>query len=63
MTRKDTGLYDCEVSGNSQFGEASVRLTVLGKNLPLLHSDGLVFMCTLAYPAVIASLEINSILV
>ncbi|XP_047462645.1 F11 receptor, tandem duplicate 1 [Mugil cephalus] len=30
VTRKDTGVYDCEVSStNSQFGEASVKLTVL----------------------------------
>nr|XP_057943997.1 F11 receptor, tandem duplicate 1 [Doryrhamphus excisus] len=30
VTRKDNGLYDCEVSGvNSQFGEVRVTLTVL----------------------------------
>lgn len=30
VTRKDSGVYDCEVSGsNSQFGEVRVRLTVL----------------------------------
>ncbi|XP_003971293.1 F11 receptor, tandem duplicate 1 [Takifugu rubripes] len=29
VTRKDTGVYDCEVSGNSQFGEVRVTLTVL----------------------------------
>uniref|UniRef100_UPI0037E7097B F11 receptor, tandem duplicate 1 n=1 Tax=Semicossyphus pulcher TaxID=241346 RepID=UPI0037E7097B len=27
--RRDNGLYDCEVSGNSQFGEVRVKLTVL----------------------------------
>lgn len=53
VTRKDTGLYDCEVSGNSQFGEARVTLTVLGKNLCITFR-WLVFMCTIAYPAVIA---------
>lgn len=37
VTRKDTGVYDCEVSGNSQFGEVRVTLTVLGKNPPLLN--------------------------
>ncbi|XP_057676699.1 F11 receptor, tandem duplicate 1 [Corythoichthys intestinalis] len=30
VTRRDNGVYDCEVSGvNSQFGEARVQLTVL----------------------------------
>ncbi|XP_026184879.1 F11 receptor, tandem duplicate 1 [Mastacembelus armatus] len=29
LTRKDTGFYDCEVSGNSKYGEARVKLTVL----------------------------------
>ncbi|XP_041808817.1 F11 receptor, tandem duplicate 1 [Chelmon rostratus] len=29
VTRKDNGVYDCEVSGNGQFGETSVKLTVL----------------------------------
>lgn len=29
VTRKDTGVYDCEVSGNTQFGEVRVKLTVL----------------------------------
>lgn len=29
VTRKDNGVYDCEVSGNNQFGEARVKLTVL----------------------------------
>ncbi|XP_073335326.1 F11 receptor, tandem duplicate 1 [Pagrus major] len=29
VTRKDTGVYDCEVSGNGQFGETKVQLTVL----------------------------------
>ncbi|XP_077596894.1 F11 receptor, tandem duplicate 1 [Stigmatopora nigra] len=30
VTRRDNGVYDCEVSGvNSQFGEARVKLTVL----------------------------------
>lgn len=38
VTRKDTGVFDCEVSGNGQFGEVGVTLTVLGKNLPLLDS-------------------------
>lgn len=32
VTRKDNGAYDCEVSGNGQFGEAKVKLTVLGKD-------------------------------
>lgn len=33
VTRADNGLYDCEVSGsNSQFGEARVKLIVLGKD-------------------------------
>lgn len=35
VTRKDIGVYDCEVSGNSQFGEVRVTLTVLGRNPPL----------------------------
>ncbi|KAF3705958.1 Junctional adhesion molecule A [Channa argus] len=29
MTRRDTGTYDCEVSGNEKFGKASVQVTVL----------------------------------
>ncbi|AWP00175.1 putative junctional adhesion molecule A [Scophthalmus maximus] len=29
MTRDDNGVYDCEVSGNSQFGEVRVKVTVL----------------------------------
>ncbi|XP_070839292.1 F11 receptor, tandem duplicate 1 [Chaetodon trifascialis] len=29
VTRKDNGVYDCEVSGNGQFGEKRVKLTVL----------------------------------
>ncbi|KAG8008140.1 Junctional adhesion molecule A [Nibea albiflora] len=29
VTRKDSGMYDCEVSGNGQPGEARVKLTVL----------------------------------
>ncbi|XP_053187471.1 F11 receptor, tandem duplicate 1 [Scomber japonicus] len=29
VTRKDNGVYDCEVSGNGQFGETRVKLTVL----------------------------------
>ncbi|XP_020501861.2 F11 receptor, tandem duplicate 1 [Labrus bergylta] len=29
VTRDDNGMYDCEVSGNGQFGEARVKLTVL----------------------------------
>ncbi|XP_058483499.1 junctional adhesion molecule A-like isoform X2 [Solea solea] len=29
MTPKDTGVYDCEVSGNGQFGETRVKVTVL----------------------------------
>lgn len=29
VTRKDNGMYDCEVSGNGKFGEARVTLTVL----------------------------------
>lgn len=33
VTRKDNGVYDCEVSGNGQPGEARVKLTVLGKDL------------------------------
>lgn len=37
VTRKDTGVYNCEVSGNSQFGEVVVTLTVLGRNPPLLQ--------------------------
>lgn len=32
VTRKDNGAFDCEVSGNTQFGEVQVKLTVLGKN-------------------------------
>ncbi|XP_062261867.1 F11 receptor, tandem duplicate 1 [Platichthys flesus] len=28
LTRDDNGVYDCEVSGNGQFGEARVKLTV-----------------------------------
>ncbi|CAJ1064113.1 F11 receptor%2C tandem duplicate 1 [Xyrichtys novacula] len=28
-TRRDNGVYDCEVSGNGQFGEVRVKLTVL----------------------------------
>lgn len=31
MTRNDNGVYDCEVSGNGQFGETRVTVTVLGK--------------------------------
>ncbi|XP_008331186.1 junctional adhesion molecule A [Cynoglossus semilaevis] len=29
MTRNDNGVYDCEVSGNGQFGETRVTVTVL----------------------------------
>ncbi|XP_041656617.1 F11 receptor, tandem duplicate 1 [Cheilinus undulatus] len=29
VTRRDNGVYDCEVSGNSQFVETRVKLTVL----------------------------------
>ncbi|KAM3850622.1 junctional adhesion molecule A-like [Diretmus argenteus] len=29
VTRKDNGVYDCEVSGNGKFGEVKVNLTVL----------------------------------
>nr|XP_046266083.1 F11 receptor, tandem duplicate 1 [Scatophagus argus] len=29
VTRKDNGVYNCEVSGNNQFGETRVKLTVL----------------------------------
>ncbi|XP_029375966.1 F11 receptor, tandem duplicate 1 [Echeneis naucrates] len=29
MTAKDNGVYDCEVSGNGQFGEVRVTVTVL----------------------------------
>ncbi|XP_070699321.1 F11 receptor, tandem duplicate 1 [Pempheris klunzingeri] len=29
VTRKDNGVFDCEVSGNGQFGESRVKLTVL----------------------------------
>ncbi|KAM7374218.1 hypothetical protein PAMP_006891 [Pampus punctatissimus] len=29
VSRKDNGVYDCEVSGNGQFGEVRVKLTVL----------------------------------
>ncbi|XP_074528404.1 F11 receptor, tandem duplicate 1 [Halichoeres trimaculatus] len=29
MTRRDNGVYDCEVSGNGKFGEVRVKLTVL----------------------------------
>lgn len=36
VTRQDTGEYSCEVSGNSQYGEAKIQLTVLGKASPLL---------------------------
>lgn len=32
VTRKDNGAYDCEVSGNGQFKETKVKLTVLGKD-------------------------------
>lgn len=32
VTRKDNGMYDCEVSGNNKFGEARVKLTVLGES-------------------------------
>lgn len=39
VTRKDNGVYDCEVSGNSKFGESRVTLTVLGKT----------FSCSLSY--------------
>lgn len=35
VTREDNGMFSCEVSGNGQFGEVRVTLTVLGKNLPL----------------------------
>lgn len=31
LTRADTGDYDCEVSGNSGYGEGSIKVTVLGK--------------------------------
>lgn len=37
VTRKDNGVYDCEVSGSSsQFGEARVKLTVLVPPAPPL---------------------------
>lgn len=36
VTDKDTGLYDCEVSGQGQFKEVRVKLTVLGKEALLL---------------------------
>lgn len=39
VTRKDNGVFDCEVSGNQKFGEVKINLTVLGKNLPLLRSQ------------------------
>lgn len=39
VTRKDNGVYNCEVSGNGQFHEVGVTLTVLGKNLSLVHFD------------------------
>ncbi|KAM9847141.1 F11 receptor, tandem duplicate 1 [Aulostomus maculatus] len=29
VTRKDNGVYDCEVSGNGQYGEVRVKLTAL----------------------------------
>lgn len=29
VTRKDNGVYDCEVSGNNNFGEVRVKMTVL----------------------------------
>ncbi|XP_044079737.1 F11 receptor, tandem duplicate 1 [Siniperca chuatsi] len=29
VTRKDNGVYDCEVSGSGQYGEVRVKLTVL----------------------------------
>ncbi|KAK2828526.1 hypothetical protein Q5P01_019560 [Channa striata] len=29
LTRQDNGRYDCEVSGNNQYGEAQVQVTVL----------------------------------
>ncbi|XP_042355873.1 junctional adhesion molecule A-like [Plectropomus leopardus] len=29
VTRQDNGVYNCEVSGNGQFGEVAVKLTVL----------------------------------
>lgn len=33
VTRKDNGVYDCEVSaGEGQFGEVRVQLTVMGKD-------------------------------
>lgn len=32
-TRQDTGDYSCEVSGNSGYAEATIKLTVLGKFL------------------------------
>ena len=31
VTRKDSGEYSCEVSGNSKYGEVKVQLIVLGK--------------------------------
>lgn len=39
VTRKDSGVFTCEVSANSQFANVKVALTVLGKNLPLVHFD------------------------
>lgn len=40
VTRKDNGVYDCEVSGNGQFRESRVTLTVLGNwSLYVVYSD------------------------
>lgn len=36
MTANDNGVYNCEVSGNGQFGEAVLTVTVLG-NGPFNH--------------------------
>ncbi|XP_068600618.1 F11 receptor, tandem duplicate 1 [Brachionichthys hirsutus] len=36
VTRKDNGMYDCEVSGNGKFGEARVNLVVLVPPAPPL---------------------------
>lgn len=32
VTRKDNGVYRCEVSGKNMFGQVGVKLTVLGEN-------------------------------
>lgn len=52
VTREDNGVYSCEVSANSQFGEVKVTMTILGKD-PFVTNQHVSPICNLHTPKIL----------